>query len=304
MSSWSGFASAIHGGASPSHRQNHSCEAAVQDALKLELEPKKDIVYCAARHVQSLNYTLRHTLIPHLLHPDFTFLVSPGSTPSGFMWGGPSSPPPLGEALLILRRAGSGEVPPAHLPLEALGEALLILRRAGSGEVPPAHLPLEALREALLILRRAGSGEVPPVLPTGAVLQAILPLADSGGRPARVPSACTGEVCLSRTPATSTAPATPSRAWRTTRFCRRRRRLSETASSTSATRGNSRWMLSCSVSTRSRDSPPPRPPLTPCTCNRSTATWHSPSTVSPMSWTGLYKPVCVASIIQLPVWAR
>ena len=53
-------------------------------------------MYCAARHVQSLNYTLRRTLIPHLLHPDFTFLVSPGSTPSGFMWGGPSSPPPLG----------------------------------------------------------------------------------------------------------------------------------------------------------------------------------------------------------------
>ena len=53
-------------------------------------------MYCAARRVQSLNYTLRHTLIPHLLHPDFTFLVSPGSTPSGFMWGGPSSPSPFG----------------------------------------------------------------------------------------------------------------------------------------------------------------------------------------------------------------
>lgn len=64
--------------------------------MKLELEPKKDIVYCAARRVLSLNYTLRHTLIPHLLHPDFTFLVSPGSTPSGFMWGGPSSPSPFG----------------------------------------------------------------------------------------------------------------------------------------------------------------------------------------------------------------
>ena len=251
MSSWSGFASAIHGGASPSHRQNHSCEAAVQDALKLELEPKKDIVYCAARHVQSLNYTLRHTLIPHLLHPDFTFLVSPGSTPSGFMWGGPSSPSPFGGPW------------------------------GGSSNSP-----------------QGGFWGGPTSPPYWGGPSSYSPFGGFWGRPARVPSACTGEVCLSRTPATSTAPATPSRAWRTTRFCRRRRRLSETASSTSATRGNSRWMLSCSVSTRSRDSPPPRPPLTPCTCNRSTATWHSPSTVSPMSWTGLYKPVCVASIIQ------
>ena len=86
----------MHGGVNPSPRQNHSCEAPVQDAVKIELEPKKDLVYCAARRVLSLNYTLRHVFIPDLIHPDFTFLVSPGSTPPSFMWGGPSSPSPYG----------------------------------------------------------------------------------------------------------------------------------------------------------------------------------------------------------------
>ena len=62
----------------------------------MDLEPKKDSVYCAARIVNSLNATLRGVFIPDLHRPDFRFLVFPGSNYSSPMWGGPSSPNPFG----------------------------------------------------------------------------------------------------------------------------------------------------------------------------------------------------------------
>ena len=90
------FHAATPGGGPPGGRLNHSCEAPVQDAIDMDLEPKMENVYCAARIVNSLNSTLRGVFIPDLHHPDFRFLVFPGSNYSSPVWGGPSSPNPYG----------------------------------------------------------------------------------------------------------------------------------------------------------------------------------------------------------------
>ena len=81
-------------------RCNHTCEQPIKDALDLELEPKKDRVFCAARRVMSLNQTMRHVQLPDLRHPDYTFLYVAGSLPahcSGSAGNaGPYGPGPYG----------------------------------------------------------------------------------------------------------------------------------------------------------------------------------------------------------------
>jgi hypothetical protein len=52
----------------------------VQNALDFDLEPMRDEVFCAARIVMSLNYTMSFLHEPRLDHPDFSFLFSPGSS--------------------------------------------------------------------------------------------------------------------------------------------------------------------------------------------------------------------------------
>ena len=96
ISVFSVFSSAKNGYSGPNQRQNHTCEKPVQDAIDMDLEPKMESVYCAARIVNSLNSTLRGVFIPDLHHPDFRFLVFPGSNYSSPVWGGPSSPNPYG----------------------------------------------------------------------------------------------------------------------------------------------------------------------------------------------------------------
>ena len=78
-------------------RRNHTCEQPVQDALDNDLEPKRDLVYCAARRVMTLNATLNQIRIPDLQHPDFAFLYPGGASgpygnPAGPYGGMPSGP--------------------------------------------------------------------------------------------------------------------------------------------------------------------------------------------------------------------
>ena len=76
-------------------RMNHTCEQPVIDAVDITLTPYKDTVYCAARTVMSLNYTLSHLHIPDLPYPDFSFLYGL-SGPTGAYPYGPTNYPYYG----------------------------------------------------------------------------------------------------------------------------------------------------------------------------------------------------------------